>query len=305
MRLGADVDLLAMLADATEADYLLTALVDADAAEVHLAEHPLGSTVLTHTLTDLIAWAITGQVPGVFPDPGTVVRRGPVPSGPALDVRDRQRLFANLHVLAERAGRPGSEHLLLHRQACFLAGLDPTGGTAAWIRGASPRSTSLTAFHTWSPRWPDVRSVATSLAKQGDAELLRDFIARAHPDETCELAGLNYWAYWVGEIASRQRDDLFMIKHEQVWRGGRLLRHLVDRLDPSHPFIDLNIHTIWTLLKARTGLAYDEPRLARDLLVRGARVHDGGAISAQSRQEIGAVLYGLRVAGPHERGRRV
>jgi hypothetical protein len=139
--------------------------------------------------------------------------------------------------------------------------------------------------------------VATSLAKQGDPQLLREFIARAHPDDTCERAGLNYWAYWVGELSHRQRDDFFMTDPTLAWRGGRLLRHLADRLDSAHPFIDLTIHSLWALLVARTGLAYDDPDTGRQLLTRGEQILDDNRISAQSRHELAAVLYGLRAGG--------
>ncbi len=302
-RLGADVELLAVLNDAAEADYLLAEILDANPEKTDVGQHPLGWSVLTHTLTDLIAWAIIGQAPAIIDRRRTAPsRRGPVASGPTLDAAEKLAFFANLRVIADRAGRPGKEQLLLHRQACFLASLDLTGSTEAWLRKTTRARMSPTMFHTWSPLWPDGRSVATSLAKQGDPQLLRDFIARAHPDDACERAGLNYWAYWVGEISHRQRDDFFMTDPNLAWRGGKLLRHLADRLHCGHPFVDLNIHSLWALLAARKGLAYDDLGTGRDLLVRGEQILDQGGISAQSRQELAAVLYGLRIGGLTTKG---
>jgi hypothetical protein len=139
--------------------------------------------------------------------------------------------------------------------------------------------------------------LAASFARQGDPEPLRDFIARAHPDQTCELAGLSYWAYWVGEVGCRHRDDLFMADPNARWRGTRLLRHLVDRLDTAHVLVDLNAHSIWALLAVRQGLAHDDPATTQDLVRRGERLIDAGEISPQSRRELASVLYGLRMAG--------
>ena len=187
--------------------------------------------------------------------------------------------------------------MLLHRQACFLAGMDPTKAAAGWLTQTTARAHRTTTFHTWSPLWPDARSVVTSLANQGDPEPLRDFIARAHPDDACERAALNYSAYWVGEIPYRHRDDSFMPEALADWHGSILLRHLVHRLDPAHPFVDLNIHNVWALLAARRGLALDNPAATRALLDRSVPLLDSDRISAQSRQELTSIVYSLRADG--------
>jgi transcriptional regulator with XRE-family HTH domain len=302
-RLGADTRLLPMLDQAAEADYLLDSVLDTDPATIDPAEHPLGWTVLTHPLTEMLAWAVVGQEPALLRGKQRPSNRaGPVPSTPSLEAVERSTFFANLHVTADRIGRCDHDHLLLHRQACFLAGLDTTGHAASWLNIAARSTYSLRTFHTWSSLWPDARSVATSLAKQGDPQLLRDFIARAHPDHACELAGLNYWAYWVGEIDRRQVNDFFMPNKSLSWRGGTLLRHLVDRLHADHPFIDLNIHSLWALLALRQGLVHDDPDLGGELLLHAEQVLDTGEISPQSRRELTSVLYGLRMTGLTSRG---
>ncbi|MFI7576796.1 helix-turn-helix domain-containing protein [Micromonospora sp. NPDC049497] len=297
-RLGANVTLLAALDDAVEADVILAAVLDEQVERSDIAEQPLGWSVLTHRLTDLILWAVLGQTPTFARGLSlTHPRRGPVASGPTLSVDQQRMFFAHLHVLAERAATGRDPSVLLHRQACFLAGMDPTRTAAGWLVRSTTRVRRVTTFHTWSPLWPDARSVVTSLANQGDPEPLRDFIARAHPDDACERAALNYSAYWVGEIPYRQRDDSFMPGALADWHGSVLFRHLVQRLDPGHAFVDLNIHNIWALLTARRSLAPDNPAEGRALLGRSIPLLDSDRISAQSRQELTSIVYSLRADG--------
>ncbi|MFG3300356.1 helix-turn-helix domain-containing protein [Micromonospora chersina] len=297
-RLGANLVLLAALDDAAEADLILAAVLDEQVDRCDIAEQPLGWSVLTHRLADLILWAVLGQTPTFARGlPIARPRRGPVASGPTLPVDEQRAFFAHLHMLAERAAVGRHPNVLLHRQACFLAGMDPTRAAAGWLTQTTARARRMTTFRTWSPLWPDARSVVTSLANQGDPEPLRDFIARAHPDDACERAALNYSAYWVGEIPYRHRDDSFMPGSLADWHGSILLRHLVQRLEPGHPFVDLNIHNIWALLAARRGLAVDNSTTARALLDHSVPLLDTDRISAQSRQELTSIVYSLRADG--------
>jgi len=142
-----------------------------------------------------------------------------------------------------------------------------------------------------------------SLANQGHPQALQDFIAHAHPDDACELAGLNYFAYWVGEVGHRLHDDRFMPDRSVAWGGGRLLRHLANRLQPDCTFLDLNIHSVWALLAARHGLVHDQPDVGRELYARAERVLGGAEISSQSRRELTSVVYGLRMSGITLKGR--
>ncbi|MFG3602542.1 helix-turn-helix domain-containing protein [Micromonospora chersina] len=297
-RLGANTVLLAALDDAAEADLILAAVLEGPVDRCDIAEQPLGWSVLTHRLTDLILWAVLGQTPTFARElPIAHPRRGPVASGPTLTVDEQRAFFAHLHVLADRAAAGRHRNVLLHRQACFLAGMDPTKTAAGWLTQTTARARRATTFRTWSPLWPDARSVVTSLANQGDPEPLRDFIARAHPDDACERAALNYSAYWVGEIPYRHREDSFMPGTLADWHGSVLLRHLVQRLEPGHPFVDLNIHNVWALLAARRGLALDNPAATRTLLDRSVPLLDSDRISAQSRQELTSIVYSLRADG--------
>lgn len=296
-QLGASAALLDGFDDAAEADWLIWTILDADPRQVDLARHPLACTVMNNGLTAMVAWAMTGRQPDLVARHRVATRRrGPVSAAPQLDLVESGTLFENLRVIADRASLR-SDLLLLHRQACFLAGFDPTGDAMTWL---APSRRTLEYFgrpHGWSARWSDARSLAVAFARQGDPQPLRDFIARAHPDDVCELAGLNYWAYWVGELDHRQRDDLFMTDSAQRWRGMRLMRHLVDRLGSDHVLVDLNVHSLWALLAARRGVARDDPDTTTEFIRRGCRLMDEGEISSQSRQELASVLYGLRMDG--------
>ncbi|MEU1362858.1 helix-turn-helix transcriptional regulator [Micromonospora zamorensis] len=300
-RLGANAVLLDAIDDAAEADFILAAVLDTHVGRTAVTQQPLGSSVLNQRLTDLVLWAVLGQTPTFLRHLAIDSRRrGPVAPGPLLSADERDAFFTHLHILADRAAGLREPDVLLHRQACFLAGTDPTGTSAAWLTrtGAARRVGPATTFHTWTPLWPDARSVATSLANQGDPEPLRDFITRAHPDDACERAALNYSAYWVGEFPYRQRDDSFMPAALSDWRGTRLLRHLVERLDDGRrPFTDLNIHNIWALLTARRQLALDAPAVGRTLVQHSTTLLDGDSISVQSRRELTSIVYSLRTDG--------
>ncbi|KAB1107669.1 helix-turn-helix domain-containing protein [Micromonospora aurantiaca] len=297
-RLGANTKLLAALDDAAEADLILAALLWDEADRSSIAEQPLGWSVLTHRLTDLILWSVLGQMPTFIRGIPAPRRRGPVATAPLMSADERRAFFVRLRVLAERSAFEREPDVLLHRQACFLAGMDPTGASASWLaEGTTRTARQITRVHTWSPLWPDMRSMVTSLANQGNPEPLRDFITRAHPDDACERAALNYSAYWVGEIPYRHRDDSFMPAALSDWRGVVLFRHLVERLTIGHPFIDLNVHNLWALLVARRGLAHDDLATGQALADRCATLLESDQLSRQSRQELASILYSLRADG--------
>jgi transcriptional regulator with XRE-family HTH domain len=297
-RLGGDAVLVNALNDAAEADFLLGEIVNTQARRFELDVHPLAYSVLTHKLVEMLSWSITGQLPAVVAArlPVSTARRGPVAAGPQLGRDERDAFFSGLRVAASRATGDGDRAVLLHRQACFLSGLDPASKASAWLSTATSSSYFVRA-QPWSQSWADARSVATALARQGDPEPLRAFIANGQAHDSCEHASLNYWAYWVGELPDRQHDDQFMAGELLIWRGSQLLRHLADRLSSEHRFIDLNVHTVWALLAARRGVAGDDPQLAGTLYRRCEQLLDEGAVSVQSKRELTSVLYGLRMDG--------
>lgn len=77
------------------------------------------------------------------------------------------------------------------------------------------------------------------------------FVSTGHSSDVCEIANLNYLAYWVGEISLRQTSDEFMISAHllQSWTGVKLLSHLLAKLNADDPDLVLNVHSVNVLLK--------------------------------------------------------
>ncbi|WP_234440533.1 hypothetical protein [Streptomyces rimosus] len=129
-------------------------------------------------------------------------------------------------------------------------------------------------------------------------EVLHAFIERGMGNDSGEIANLNYWAYWLGLDRVLRPDDSFMADRTPSWDAGALLRSLADRLDPGLACVDLNVHSVWALIAARPGAVAAHPGLTADLRQRVERLLDGGAVSRQSRRELDAVQYGLRLSHP-------
>lgn len=297
--LGASPVLVNLLGVAVDADYHLAQIIRAAEDAAARQAHPLGRVVLTHTLTELITWPVTGVPPRLLTDQqleSSPKRRGPVPPGPVLAGDQREAFFTGLCRIADRSSSrdPAPLSILAHRQACYLTSLDTTGTSTASIRPVrGPRS----APSTWTPHWADARSQAVALARRGDPDPLRAFIEAGADSPDAELANLNYHAYWVGEISGHQHSDTFMIENGLVWRGTRLLRHLTERLSVDLAFIDLNIHILWLLLTSRPGLCHDDPPTARSLAQQSEIVLGEDRLSPRSRRELSSVLFSLRSMG--------
>lgn len=133
------------------------------------------------------------------------------------------------------------------------------------------------------------------MTRHGDRTLLLDFIERGLNDERSQIANLNYWAYWVGENSAVERDDSFMPSGLGGWRGDRLLRHLVDRLDDALGYVDLNVHTTWALLAARPQLLGDAPETSADLRRRVGALLDTKAVSSRALGELESIRYAMRL----------
>jgi DNA-binding XRE family transcriptional regulator len=297
--LGASPVLVNLLGVAVDADYHLAQIIRAADDVTARQAHPLGRVVLTHTLTELITWPVTGALPKLLANQrleNSPTRHGPVPPGPMLSTEQREAFFAGLCQIADRACSHDMApvSILAHRQACYLTSLDATGTSTASIR---PSKGSHAAPSTWTPHWADARSRAVALARRGDPDSLRAFIEAGADNPDVELANLNYHAYWVGEIPEHQHSDTFMIEGRLVWRGTRLLRHLTERLAVDRGFIDLNIHILWLLLTSRPGLCHDDLTAARSLAQQCETLLDENGLSPRSRRELSVVLFSLRSMG--------
>ncbi|NUT31444.1 MAG: helix-turn-helix transcriptional regulator [Hamadaea sp.] len=289
--LGARSDLVAALSPATEADLLLAALLDNPVDDEH---HPLGWTVLRHGVVEMLLWALAGHPPRVAPSAPAAARRGPAAPRPELDPGEDAAAFDALRNLAERtAGR--AEQLLTHRQAVFLASVDPSASPTEWTRPDPATREHFRRPIGWTPHWASARSLAVALARSGDPEPLAAFIRNA--DDAWELANLQYWAYWCGDLAERQADDQFMSGTRTPWRGSRLYAHLTTRLDPASSRTDLNIHTLWSLLQVQPGLPADDPAATARLLSQTEPLLDSGELSTRAVGELRSVRYALMMQG--------
>ncbi|MFD4999771.1 hypothetical protein [Streptomyces buecherae] len=139
--------------------------------------------------------------------------------------------------------------------------------------------------------------MATSLTRHGERDALHAFIERGMSDDAGELANLNYWAYWLGLDNLPRSDDAFMAGRAE-WDAKALLRSLVGRMSPELGCIDLNVHSVWSLLAARPGALAADHELSCDLKRQVTRLLDGGVVSTRSRRELDAVHYGLKLNAP-------
>ena len=296
--LGAAAPLLRALTLALEADHLLAQALATPLHRASPAAHPLGSWVLSRPLTQMTAWPISGRVPDELKEAARPRgRRGPVPAGPVLTADERRRVLAHLQAVAERASRSSPDELLLRRQAYYLLGFDPSPATAEWLAGmyrADQRA--LPPPRSWSVTWPLARSTASALTRVGDPEPMRRFIADQLRDDAGEAANLNYWAFWTGELDEQQASDAFIGSTPlNAWHGSRLTRHLLDRLYGNIGFMELNIHSLWALIRIRPGMAAD-PALAGELEATIGRLLDENLVSAPARRELEALRYGIAMA---------
>ncbi|MGW4370317.1 hypothetical protein ACWEKT_32200 [Nocardia takedensis] len=276
--LGASAELMSTWESALAVDELLAAL------HGEPEQHPLAHTVPDRATSELIAWAITGQIPRALRSTGVVLRIGR---------GERDALVRDLCDAADRAPRESSEAAQLQRQTMYLVAGDP--GSQPWIADKVRRTMHYPrgALAQWSPRWALARSAAVSAAAVGDPEPLERFIAVGGLDDRNALINLTYWAYWSGDITETWAHDDAMTRMSASWSGERLLDGLLTSILDA-PYRELSVHTLWALLTARRQLAAD-PRW-RQLIsstVETALTADHD-LSATARRYLDQVLYLVR-----------
>lgn len=292
-RLGASPRLLAQLDTGMEADRFIGYVMAAE-GPIDLDNHPLATWVITRPFTELVAWPFTGDVPNQLKEVAPLRRRGPSGAGPDMGVDEKRHMVSHLQAAAEQAAKDSVEGALLRRQAHYVAGFDKSSETVEWLavmQRAEQRR--LGSEVEWTPSWAVVRSGAHTLARTGDEEALPSFIDVHISTDACEIANLNYWAYWLGEVTDPQLADTFMVELDvDSWHGDRLLKHLAARLTPDNVYVDVVCHTLWALIIRKPGLL--TKKIADDLIGSVGRMLSEAVISPQSKRELEEVSYALR-----------
>lgn len=308
LHLGVSANLIDAIDDAVAADYILGYVLGADPEQADPTEHPLAAWLLPRAVSSMLAWPLAGSPPSALHVP-RVRRRGPVPQGPALTPAERRRFYAHLRGSADRLRVSRSahddQHALFTHQAYYRAGWDLSPESTSWLRQAYEVHTAKQdSLQHWSPNWLAARALVIALSCHGDPEPLRHFVRTGHSRDQTEIANLNYWAYWIGELDELQPSHHFMPRTDvfERWSGARLTAHLVRRLRPDDADVELNIHTLARLLERpapRHFLEHDAD-LAAKLWVAVDRLTSGAVpLSPHAREELDRILAETTSAPTH------
>lgn len=293
VKLGASPSIAQLMNDAIEADIVIAMAVEAGEKAISPDEHPLATLVHRRDLTNLITWGFSGGLPARLDDlpRGRLARRGPVADRPVLHREEQVRFFDHMLTAARALDAP-----VLRRQAVYLLGFDDRPDTSGWLVNEHTRASDGDPQSLES--WIDVRSTAVALARAGELDHLHEFVRSGLADQRRQVANLNYFAYWVGDIEEEQRNDSFMEKTDpNSWGGMKLLRHLLRRLGPQTEHAVLNIHTLWTLVLARPALLEGHPHLQATAERSIEQAAENHTLTSQARQELASVQYAIRLAG--------
>ncbi|MEV6925326.1 helix-turn-helix transcriptional regulator [Dactylosporangium sp. NPDC051485] len=294
-RLGAPASTGRHLREAIEADQVLSTGIAAASVWVDPDNHPLAASVHRWTITNLITWPILGKMPQHLHEfaPQTP-RRGPTPVRPMLSSEERLRFFDHLLTVAERA--QSTDEALLRRQAVYLLGFDGRPEVVDWLRAEWNRAGRSKMDHEDITGLLEARSASVALAAAGDSTHLHDFVDHM-TDGPREVANLNYWAYWIGELGDEQTSDAFMLDADtRSWTGARLLQHLVNRLEPSSTHLPLNICTLHSLVASRPSLLNGRPAVRSSLAGVLARLASTDDLSRAERDQLAGLQYAVRIA---------
>jgi DNA-binding transcriptional regulator YiaG len=294
-RLGAPASTGRHLREAIEADQVLSTGIAAGAAWVDPDSHPLAASVHRWTTTNLITWPIIGKTPQHLHEyTSQVPRRGPAPAQPTLGVEERTRFLDHLLTVAERARN--ADEALLRRQAVYLLGFDGRPKVVDWLRAEWSRAGRRKAEREDITRLLEARSASVALAVAGDSTHLYDFVDHM-TDGPGEIANLNYWAYWIGELSDEQTSDAFMLDADtRSWTGARLLHHLVDRLEPDSPHLPLNLCTLHALVASRPSLLSGRPAVRASLAGVLGRLASTDDLGRTERDQLAGLQYAVRIA---------
>jgi transcriptional regulator with XRE-family HTH domain len=287
LELGVDACLIGSLDDALSADHILGAVLHSPPEDADPGEHPLAAWLLPRAVSTMLAWPLLGRAPaGRLAEVAAQRRRGPVPAGPVLTSSERTRFFEHLRRAADRLRGSRLAHhdrrALFAHQAYYRAAWDTSPASTRWLRMAYTGHTATSDWqHRWSADWLGTRALVLALSFHGDPEPLRHFVRAGFQSDEVEIANLNYWAYWVGELREPQRTHQFMPRADVLnrWSGERLTAHLAGRL-AGGPDLELNVHSLARLLErpAPRHLLEHDTRIAGTLRLAADRLTAGPAI---------------------------
>lgn len=291
--LGAPASTRRHLTEAIEADQVLATGIAAGNVVTGVDQHPLSAGVHRRTITNLITWPVTGALPHQLREfESKVPRRGPVAAYPSLPVEQRSRFFDHLIAISEQSTRP--EEALLRRQAVYLLGFDGRPHVVNWLRDEWRRTGSRTVRDITGLL--EARSASVALASAGDPAHLHDFVERM-TEPRAEIANLNYWAYWIGDLSDEQTSDVFMLNADtRSWAGARLLHHLLDRLASNSPHLPLNLRTLHALIASRPALLSDRAAARRRLDDVLDGLASSGSLTRTGRDQVAGLRYASRIA---------
>lgn len=294
-RLGAPASTGRHLREAIEADQVLSTGITAGATWVDPDTHPLAASVHRWTITNLITWPIIGKKPQhLHQFTSNTSRRGPVPTFPPLGADERIRFLDHLLIVAERG--TGADETLLRRQAVYLLGFDGRPHVVDWLRAEWNRAGRRKVGHGGITGLLEARSASVALACAGDDTHLHDFVHHM-TDAHAEVANLNYWAHWIGELNDDQTSDAFMLDADtRSWAGVRLLKHLTNRLDPASPHLPLNLYTLHALIASRPSLLSRRPAVRASLAEALVKLASADCLNRTERDQLAGLQYALRIA---------
>jgi len=184
----------------------------------------------------------------------------------------------------------------LRRQAVYLLSFDGRPQVVDWLRAEWNRAGRQPVKHGDITRLLEARSASVALASTGDETHLHDFVDHMN-DERAEVANLNYWAYWIGELNEEQISDTFMLADDtRSWSGVRLLRHLTKRLDPDSAHLPLNLHTLHALIASRPSLLDGQPTMRASLAEVLDKLSATDCLTRTGRDQLTGLQYALRIA---------
>lgn len=294
-RCGAPASTGRHLREAIEADQVLSTGITAGATWVDADTHPLAASVHRWTITNLITWPITGKMPQHLHEfTSKVSRRGPAPTYPSLGADERTRFLDHLLTVAERGTH--ADEALLRRQAVYLLGFDGRPQVVDWLRAEWKRAGRRPVKHGDITGLLEARSASVALASAGDGTHLHDFVDHM-ADTRADVANLNYWAHWIGELNDEQTSDGFMLDSDtRSWMGVQLLQHLTSRLGPDSPHLPLNLYTLHALIASRPSLLNGRPAVRASLAEVLAKLTSTDRLNPTGRDQLAGLQYALRIA---------